>query len=525
MKRFMFLVMLILAFFLVSSVAAGELGDDNLTDTGGFDEIEFQNHTFEDLSQKISDTPENQTLTLTDDYRYSGGDIHGIVISKPITIDGAGHTIDANHSSRIFNITADNVVLRNINFVNGNALGRYFDSNVGGGAIYWTGANGHISDCNFTANTGSGIEDDPFDKEETVVTEDGMIIHTIRMRPMGARINQGGAITWRGDNGTVTGCIFKDNHVGYPDGGGAICWRGNDGKITDSIFLNNGAWVGSAVEWRGANGLISSSKFSNFGLSDNGIFWSGANGTLINSILLSNDGRRVVNGYSPDLNADFNYWGDDISNPNQFIKPDNVSYWYVSRNLNVSFDNLKINDSFILIKTIAPDTAKIVSKNLKVYYTSATKFKIQVFDKRGNADGYSDVTFYINGHEYYEIADDDGYATLKLKLKPGKYTIFSQYGDIIVKNKITVKTSLITKDISKKAKKSAKFKVKVLNSKGKAFKKQLVKIKFKGKTYKLKTNKNGIATFKVPKNLKVGKHKIKTTYKGLTNTNKIIVKK
>ena len=65
----------------------------------------------------------------------------------------------------------------------------------------------------------------------------------------------------------------------------------------------------------------------------------------------------------------------------------------------------------------------------------------------------------------------------------------------------------------------------MLNSKGKAYKNQVVKIKFKGKTYKIKTNKKGIATFKVSKKLKVGKYVIKTTYKGLTNSNKIVVKK
>lgn len=53
----------------------------------------------------------------------------------------------------------------------------------------------------------------------------------------------------------------------------------------------------------------------------------------------------------------------------------------------------------------------------------------------------------------------------------------------------------------------------------------MVKVKFKGKTYKLKTNSKGIATFKIPKNLKKGKYTIKTTYNGLTNSNKIIVKK
>ena len=33
-------------------------------------------------------------------------------------IDGNGHTIDASKLSRVFNITADNVVLKNINFIN-----------------------------------------------------------------------------------------------------------------------------------------------------------------------------------------------------------------------------------------------------------------------------------------------------------------------------------------------------------------------------------------------------------------------
>ena len=152
-------------------------------------------------------------------------------------------------------------------------------------------------------------------------------------------------------------------------------------------------------------------------------------------------------------------------------------------------------------------------------------FRIQVFDRNGNPAGYADITFYINNHEYHKVTDGNGYASLGFKLKPGIYDIFSQYGGVIVKNKITVKTTLITKNLYKKVKKSAKFKIKVLNSKGKAFKKQSVKIKFKGKTYKLKTNKNGIAIFKVPKNLKAGKYTIKTNCNGLSNSNRIIVKK
>ena len=79
--------------------------------------------------------------------------------------------------------------------------------------------------------------------------------------------------------------------------------------------------------------------------------------------------------------------------------------------------------------------------------------------------------------------------------------------------------------MSKKVKKTGKFTVKTLNSNGKAVKNKVIKIKFKGKTYKIKSNKKGIAAFKIPENLKVGKYTIKTTYSGLTNTNWITVKK
>ena len=114
---------------------------------------------------------------------------------------------------------------------------------------------------------------------------------------------------------------------------------------------------------------------------------------------------------------------------------------------------------------------------------------------------------------------------LKFKLKPGTYAVTSKYAKVSVKNKIVIKKSIITKNVSKKYKKAKKFTVKVLNSKGKPHAKQTVKIKLKGKTYTAKTNKKGIATFKLPKKLKVGKYTIKTTCKGLTISNKLTVKK
>jgi hypothetical protein len=159
------------------------------------------------------------------------------------------------------------------------------------------------------------------------------------------------------------------------------------------------------------------------------------------------------------------------------------------------------------------------------YYTQTTTYKVTV--KHGNETLTSgNVVFTIDNKEYVGKIGSDGVASVKIKtLKPGTHYIISEYGQTIVKNTIKVKKAVITKNVSVKSKKGGKFTVKILNSKGKVYAKQTVKVKFKGKTYKLKTNSKGIATLKIPKKLKAGKYTVKTTYKGLTVSNKITVKK
>ena len=506
---------------------------------------------FEELSYRINNTLDGQVLILDKDYKFTNdsGDAStkGIMISKPITIDGNGHTINANKLSRVFNITADNVILKNINFINGNALGRYDNIDAGGGAIYWYGSNGKILDCNFSNNTGYGIEDDPFDKEEEIVTEDGSIIHIVRIRPMGAKTNEGGAIVWKGNNGTVFNCVFNNNDVGYPNSGGAICWRGNNGQIINSTFFNNSAWCGGAVTWVGNNGKILSSKFFNNGMFNGDVYWFGKDGLIKNSILLkSDDCRSVVVVYDGNLDANNNFWGDTLANPNGTVKLDNLSNWYVLNNTKtnptlikgdmvlVDFDDFLLvtksgklydNESKFLGKINLNPNAKIVSKNFTKYYKSTKKFKVKVFDSYGKLAVNKYVTVKINKKSYKVKTNKKGIASLKINQKPGTYNVLIKYGKAKAKNKITVKNTLFTKSITKKFKKTKCFNIKVLNCKGKPYAKQVVKVKFRGKTYKLKTNKKGIAKFIPSKNLKAGKYTIKTTYKGLTNTNKITVKR
>ena len=539
---------------------------------------------FYDLLMKIHNTPEGGVLVLDRDYEFTTGFNKGILISKSITIDGAGHTLNGNKLSRIFNITADDVTIRNVNFINGNAYGRYFSSNVGGGAIYWSGDHGYLFNCSFVKNSGSGIEEDPFDREGIGMDDNGMIWFSVRMRAMGVKTNEGGAIIWNGANGTVNKCLFKENGVGYPYYGGAISWRGDFGKVIGSEFLSNDAWAGSAICWIGENGSICSSSFADNGMGS-AIMWFAKSGNISNSILLDS-WRDSLYVYGGNVTADNNWWGDTIEGYNQISKTIPINDWLVlnftaDKSIVYKGDEITVNCSLGYLanesgiikeyaanllntrlyldngdvinlvngtgqyKFNAPSTgkisgisiingkvqinikslAKIKSSDLTKFYKASKQFKVRVYGADGKLIAGKNVKFVINKKTYYGKTDNKGYAVLNKNLKPGKYSVTTQYGSVKVKNKITIKPTLITKNVNKKVKKAGKFTVKVVKSNGKAYPKRTVKVKFLGNTYKIKTNNNGIATLKLSKNLKIGKYTIKTTYNGLTNTNKIIVKK
>ncbi|KZX11142.1 bacterial Ig-like domain protein [Methanobrevibacter oralis] len=167
----------------------------------------------------------------------------------------------------------------------------------------------------------------------------------------------------------------------------------------------------------------------------------------------------------------------------------------------------------ILIKT----TLKILkspitqNKDLKAFYLGGT-FKVRIIKINGESVGAGKtVKFTIAGKTYTKKTSKNGWVYLKIKQKPKTYTITTQYGKFKVKNTIIVKPLLIAKNIVKKKTKTIKFKVKLVNSKGKPQAKKKITFKFKGKKYKKLTNKKGIATLKI-KRLKIGKYRIYTAY-------------
>ncbi len=178
-------------------------------------------------------------------------------------------------------------------------------------------------------------------------------------------------------------------------------------------------------------------------------------------------------------------------------------------------------------KTNTVDVVKTIKDNKDIvkYYKGSQTYSVLVMGDNNEHVGAGEVVkMTINKKTYSVKTDKTGHAILKLNFAPKKYTITAKYKNFTVSNKITIKSTLVTKNISKKRAKTIKFGAKLLDTKGKVLKNKKVTFKIKGKTYKVKTNKKGIATLKI-KSLKVGKYSIVSKYGSLKVKNTITVKK
>lgn len=201
----------------ILSVSEDEILQDN---TNGRHISQLQN-----LIQKASS---GGTITLNFDYYCTEDtDMAGIVINKPITINGNGHTIDANGYSRIFYIASDKVVINDLTFKNG----YYYDINVyflgHGGAVYIEEGTTTFNNCNFYNNV---VEYNG----GAICSGAGLVINKCTFSNNVAK----------GMDNSNTGSVF-----GF---GGAIyafsSVTGNKQiKITDSTFKNNNARAGGAL--------------------------------------------------------------------------------------------------------------------------------------------------------------------------------------------------------------------------------------------------------------------------------------
>ena len=271
--------------------------DNNVLNTTG--------KSFTELNTLLSGS--GNTFDLRDNYVYSDGDTafkDGITISKDITVNGNGFTIDGNSQARIFNILSGcSVTLNGITFINGHASDGgaiysdgflsmnncKFTNNTAtndGGAVYFEATPSSLSYLEFTSNTADHDGGAMFYHEEIEGShEDGLRHSTFTNNTAG---NQGGALHIDGHDGKIYDCIFTGNNATVD--GGAIMINGINWGFYDSTFTSNIAVTrrGGAIYLEDGNGTdIERCTFKHNLAGTNGgaIDWhEGAhNGKLINS--------------------------------------------------------------------------------------------------------------------------------------------------------------------------------------------------------------------------------------------------
>lgn len=137
-------------------------------------------------------------ITLKKQYKFTSR--NPIIINSPLKINGNGHIIDGAGTSRLFNITGDNVTLTDLILRQGNS--GTVDGK--GGAIQWTGNNGILAN--------------------TVIADS--LSNT-----------NGGAVYWTGDYGEIRNCRFIHNATN--GNGGGLYVESEGFKLFDCVSFNN----------------------------------------------------------------------------------------------------------------------------------------------------------------------------------------------------------------------------------------------------------------------------------------------
>lgn len=246
--------------------------------------------TFTDLYSDIYDADDGSTITLTQDYtrntttQYS--DVSTIYISKNITIDGNGYTLNSMNSGRTLYIEKGNTVtIKNLKIINSNISSC--------GSSIWNAGNLTVINCEFKDNlaTGigctAGIYNQNGDNTPKLTVLNSKFINC-RGNVAGALVNYYGLMT--AHNNSFINCTsisYPNNKQVYDYAGGTNCdleynyWGSNENPrygLSTNVFVSN--WL-SKPSLELVSTLISNSSEVNI----TATFKDGSGNALANQII------------------------------------------------------------------------------------------------------------------------------------------------------------------------------------------------------------------------------------------------
>ena len=176
---------------------------------------------------------------------------------------------------------------------------------------------------------------------------------------------------------------------------------------------------------------------------------------------------------------------------------------------------------------IEDETVSITAKDITKYYKGNDKYSARLVDGNGNAIPNRLVSITFNNNVYNRTTDNNGYVSLSINANIGTYKILVKdlTSGTTITSTVKILSTIKSSDISKVVKDARRFKATFLTKNGKPLIYTYIKFKINGKTYKVKTNGNGLASLSLI-NLKKGTYKIVSyNIDGLSKVNYVKVLK
>ena len=332
----------------ISDVSAEEISDDanlmeNIHDSDLIAESVDGNNlltetgTFSELQNLVNN---NDVVNLTKDYVAESGGRISISRDKAVTINGNGHTIDANGKSGIFHITNGNITLNNLTLKNGNGDNggaltihenakcltlnhvKFLNNHAeySGGAIYYDGPNAldytRLRDCYFEGNSAKLFGGAIYYDAKEDIRINNCIFKSNKCE--GGSTRQGGAIFSR-TRTYIDGCAFIDN-LGFDEGGAIYSTKFLD--IIYSNFTNNRVNVdyGGVIITHHGGAIYSTGNLYTIGCNFNNNIAKNYGGAIYSTQPID-----IINCNFTDNNATYDYGGaiyclDNVNIENSIFK-------------------------------------------------------------------------------------------------------------------------------------------------------------------------------------------------------------
>ena len=174
-------------------------------------------------------------------------------------------------------------------------------------------------------------------------------------------------------------------------------------------------------------------------------------------------------------------------------------------------------DATVLVKST------ILGNDTTLYFLNGTSYVAKFLDSDGKALTNTTVKFNINGVFYTRVTDENGMASLNIRLDPNSY-IITAYNPVTGEqraNEVTVLPRIIAKDLSMKYLDGSSFNATLVDGQGKAVAGVNITFNVNGVFYHKTTDANGVARLNI--RLMPGDYIITSTYDKCWASNKITI--